>query len=593
MPASLPFSARLGQSIGQFLGGIHGGYRATAATAWEASKRSRLRRPPSSDRLTSQDADLDLGTREDLICKARDLCRNEGIVRSVMRKYRNYCVGSCRIKWATGDDRIDRVYKNYWVNWMNMADINGIHHFTKLTKIAVASMVRDGDIFTQLSDVNGFPKLRLIEADRVTNVAASGGTVNRDEERIIGGVGFYADGSRKFYRVCERNGWGGFINPQDIPAQDIVHLFDTDRVDGVRGVTFFEAALNPSRDFKETVEAETVAAKKNSKWNILWKTIAGGAGPSTGITLFENQQATQEGDYKMDVQEVDDGADAYLFSGEDAKVMESERPSDGWLQLMELDVHRVALALDLPFGVVWKMAGLPGPGIRFDIGQAKRTFDEIIHLVARMWIRRIAGWVIAKGAKAGAIPRHPLWHSFMIARPTYITIDLGRDSKAGIEENRMGLYTATEWYNETDQDFEEQTDTLAYEAAYRRRAVKRYAVDGVVLEDIRMLTPNGNPAAGANGTDDGSSERENRLADIEESKAIADSYGVGVRAGAITPTIEDENYMRQKQGLPAITEATRSAWQKDGGIRRPITLTAHDGSRPAPNANASAPAEEA
>lgn len=61
-----------------------------------------------------------------------------------------------------------------------------------------------------------------------------------------------------------------------------------------------------------------------------------------------------------------------------------------------------------------------------------------------------------------------------------------------------------------------------------------------------------------------------------EIKDAADTYGVAVRAGAITPQQEDEQYFRGAIGLPELTEPVSKAWGNDGGVRRPITLKAGD-----------------
>lgn len=67
-------------------------------------------------------------------------------------------------------------------------------------------------------------------------------------------------------------------------------------------------------------------------------------------------------------------------------------------------------------------------------------------------------------------------------------------------------------------------------------------------------------------------------------KAIVDAYGVAVRAGMITPVIEDESFIREKVGLPPVNEAVRGAWTEDGGIRRPITLQVDEGAPVVPTA---------
>lgn len=55
-------------------------------------------------------------------------------------------------------------------------------------------------------------------------------------------------------------------------------------------------------------------------------------------------------------------------------------------------------------------------------------------------------------------------------------------------------------------------------------------------------------------------------------KELADTYGVAVRAGAVTPQPEDEQTFRKRLGLPAMSDAVKGAWKQDGNARRPITL---------------------
>jgi hypothetical protein len=62
------------------------------------------------------------------------------------------------------------------------------------------------------------------------------------------------------------------------------------------------------------------------------------------------------------------------------------------------------------------------------------------------------------------------------------------------------------------------------------------------------------------------------VADINKLKGLFEVYGIGVRAGAITPCLEDEKYFRQQLGIPAAPEAVVADWNDSDGVRRPITL---------------------
>jgi len=59
---------------------------------------------------------------------------------------------------------------------------------------------------------------------------------------------------------------------------------------------------------------------------------------------------------------------------------------------------------------------------------------------------------------------------------------------------------------------------------------------------------------------------------IDGLKSMLDAYGVGVRAGVLTPNIDDEIAIRAQFGLPPVNDAVRAAWSESGGVRFPITL---------------------
>lgn len=66
---------------------------------------------------------------------------------------------------------------------------------------------------------------------------------------------------------------------------------------------------------------------------------------------------------------------------------------------------------------------------------------------------------------------------------------------------------------------------------------------------------------------------------------MAETYGVAVRAGLITPCLQDENVFRRKLGLPPAPAEVESDWAKGKGVRRPITLTQDEKAKAHPAAD--------
>lgn len=488
--------ARTAARIGYPLGALMGGFRAGFDQRWEGGESSRQRNRPGRA-LESVDWGLNYGVRESLLSEARNLEQTFAVCRRINRQYAKHTIGSCRIKWNTGDKKIDALYSGDWVTWMKMCDLQGRHNFRKLTKISVARTLVDGRIFGQLDDRGGRLGIQGIEGDRVS----SDGIFNADRPGLVSGIGLDGNGRAQFAKVWERTLYGTFQNPQDIPMAQLVHVFDSDRIDSVSGVTHYHAVLNKVRDLKETMLAEQLSAKRNSKIALIMKSILGGA---PKVNLFGDDSVKGDGSGKPDVQKVGDVADIYTLPTEDVKAYISDRPSEGFLKLMQWMIREIALGLDLPFGVVWDMGGLPGPAVRFEINQASRTFNDFLtDIIEPMWIRPIVGRWLAIEIAQGRLPFNPNWYKFTVPKPKSISIDFGRDSKASIAENIAGLGTAADWYGEEDENFEEQTDQLVYEARYRECARQAIPFDPkleVPLEQIRLITPNGAAAAEAEAT---------------------------------------------------------------------------------------------
>jgi hypothetical protein len=60
--------------------------------------------------------------------------------------------------------------------------------------------------------------------------------------------------------------------------------------------------------------------------------------------------------------------------------------------------------------------------------------------------------------------------------------------------------------------------------------------------------------------------------DIQALRSTVETYGIAVRAGAITPQQIDEETIRLALSLPPLSGQALAAWQEDGGVRRPITI---------------------
>lgn len=134
---------------------------------------------------------------------------------------------------------------------------------------------------------------------------------------------------------------------------------------------------------------------------------------------------------------------------------------------------------------------------------------------------------------------------------TYLPVlDKSKDyavDKMAIENN---LASYTEIFAEKGKDFSEEA--------------KQIAEDKLLLEKLM------------NEQKEGESNNNATPEEKEDLKKKIEAYGIGVRGGSITPQEADEEYFRKTLDLPEPNEAVKSAWDEDGGARRPITLKSQD-----------------
>lgn len=459
-------------------------YKAAFTGQWEGYERNRMRDRPGR-RTGAQDTDLNYGIREDLLSEARSLQQTEPITKRIINQYSDYCIGKCNARWNTGDVKIDAAYRANWKSWMKVCDYRGIHQFPKLMKLATGpGMVGDGNSFLQkVQTPDKRAMINMIEADRVS----SSGIFNVDSDSMVGGIGLDPQTRRhQFIRVWDRTLYGTFRNPIEIPASDYLHLFDSTRVDAALGVTAFYAVLNAVRDQKEINKAEIAKTKRNSKLALLVKVITGQAPRGNPF-----EEATTAGATPAVMrQQVNDATDAYMFPNEDIKAHESNTPGTAWQGHMEFIIRLIALGVNLPFGVVWNMAGLGKSGVLFELEQAARTISAVQDEIENRYILPIIGWVTSVDIAAKRIPFHPNWYQYKVGRPAYISIDAGRDSKSAIAENLMGMKSATRWYAESGDEFEDEFEDCCREEAFRQSRVSFYKIQ---YANVRQMTPNGNP----------------------------------------------------------------------------------------------------
>jgi capsid protein len=378
-----------------------------------------------------------------LIWDARDLVANDWIGGTLSRIVL-YTVGDLTVKSNTGDPQIDQLYDDYFYDWcgdeeddqgFSRCDVTGRHRFLKIIQLALLGMFVDGDhgiIFTRDEETNEI-KLQQIEADRIGSPLEA-----QVKEDYIGGITLGSNGKPQSYRVFSRTRYGMYVNPQEIPPENFIHLTDPFRSDQYRGITILKALLADARDIKEWVAAEKAAGKIQS----LYAALITSKDPlsRTGASAWDGK--TTAG---TPSQQADWGKILKLAEGENVSfATPGNRPSGAFMAFVQMIVRKMAVSMDLPYGFVWDLSALGGVTARIEVQQAQRRICGWQRMLVDKVIRRVRKVVLADGIAQGLIPSHPGWTKFDAHFGPWITTDAGYETTSDIALVKMGLKSASD-----------------------------------------------------------------------------------------------------------------------------------------------------
>jgi lambda family phage portal protein len=215
------------------------------------------------------------GSVRKLRARARELSRNEGYAKQYLRLLTTNVIGphgfrmqAQVMKGDVFDRETNTAIERAWLRWSEgRVTVDGTLTLRRLQKVLLRSVARDGEVFVRrwLSfDGNPFGyALQAIDADMLDENLnrARGNGVNEIR------MGVEVDG------VGRPLGYWFFKNPEDrvlntgtagrifVTATEVLHLYDADRPNQTRGVTWLHPIMVPMKMLGGYEEAELVAAR--------------------------------------------------------------------------------------------------------------------------------------------------------------------------------------------------------------------------------------------------------------------------------------------------------------------------------------------
>jgi capsid protein len=477
--------------------------RARREFSYEAARYTRLR--ASAKVIQGPEDYTAFPDRITLITQMRDLEQNFGLFQSIIDKVSLYAFGTLNYQAHTGDEKVDAIYEAYLADCFARCDISGRHNFRQMVTIADKSETRDGDYALKWHRSADGLKLVGIEGDRIGGNTSVGWAADYFQGITVD----VSTGKPVSYRVYQRTKANAYVNPEEIPASEMLFLFDPRRIDQYRGITPFAPVINEARDLKEVLVACLIGTKYENMHGAVGYTESGAPlnDPSDLITSTD----TINNGASMKEQEMKPGMIQWAPTGSKVDFVKSDRPSGTFQTYIDMLVRLICTARNLPYGFVYQMLGA-GPAVRAELQQAHRVIQGRQTNMRERIMDPVKNTYLMEGIANGEIPYIPNWQRGGWQFPPWVTIDSGRDSNAMVKEIAAGVRSRASVFAENGEDANDEDIVIEAETRSRLQKAKAIAEEfkvdfNIVLTMLGSSTPNGflftsGAAAGVNAAGD-------------------------------------------------------------------------------------------
>lgn len=534
--------------------------------------------------------DLPRTDRRTMVARSYDAYRNHMIARAAITRPRTNIVGTGLIPHAAVDadvlrisedeaDELNLIINSEWATWADNpaeCDVEATLDFAGNTSLALLSSMLSGDCFALTPYVQRPMglwelKVQLVDASRVSNPMEAPDTPNLIDGVEMDNLGFpYRYWIRRRHPSDTLDPMGAMHwDPVDVfgrreGRRRVMHVWnDKDRIGMVRGAPFLGPILEPLQQLESYGRAELMAAVVSSLFTVFLKkeresTSELGAPMSAFTGEEEGDDDDQPSSLEMGPANILD-----LEPGTEPVFANPARPSAKFDPFFMAVVRQMGAALEMPGEELLLIYNESYSAARAAMLQAYRFYtmrrwwlvQQFCAPIRLLWFDEAVarGRIPVKGyadPKRRAAYAHALW-----VGPARGAMDELKEAQAAEKRIQIGVSNETiETAAMTGEDWRDVQRT-------RARELKRRKAEGM---------DGAEPAP----ADEGVSEQ-------EELRDRIETYGTAVRAGVVTPQVEDEEAVRAAAGLPPMSEPVREAWERDQGTRRPVTLSAPPGSQPA------------
>ena len=552
-----------------------------------------------------------LPDRNKIVSRARDLTRNNGWAAGAVNKEVDAVIGSnfrplskpdwkalgLSEEWA-GEFKsiVEARWRQYADDPRCFADLTRDQSISQLFGLGYRNYMLEGDALGVLHWRENRPThtcLRVIDPDLLSNPMG-----HQDSEELRGGVELDADGVGTGYHFQQGHDgqtwasdtlykWQRVSREQKWGRPLVLHFYDKHRDGQTRGVSRLAPIIEKLRMEDHYGKVELQAAVINA---VLAAFIRSPMDPEA-ITEMLGEGDEGWSKYTADRAEYYSRKDdislagakvTHLYPGEDIGTVDAARPAAQFADFEGAVLRNISSGLGISYEQLsadWSKTNYSSA--RAAMVEIWRGWTSRRHSFAQGFCQPFFMAWMEEEVDRGTIPLpddapdfHEHWASYARAKwigPGKGFVDPVKEAQAAAMRVSLGLSTLEDEAAElTGSDLTENFAQIKREIEMLPEGVLHPAQESFAKlmggEDIERTTATKKKEDGT--------DKPIASSTVPTMELDADKYGVAVRAGAITPQIEDEETFRTQFGLPAMSKDGMELWKTQNNVRQPVTLKA-------------------
>lgn len=400
---------------------------------------SRTRGPQFSVKNDDIDRLIPATDRKTLMSLSNRLTMNMGVLSAVVGQKADWTVGEAWLPSYQGPDAdngkiVAKFIRDFWFPQCEVR--GGMFDWWKMLELSSIGIdVLGGQFLVMILGKDGFPRIQMIPYHRCESAwdGFGTGTVKGGEwdgYRVSDGIIYYSSGRPAAYNFnIGKDGEKKYIQ---VPAKDVIHLYDPRRSEQERGFPSFSHALESMKMALGSIEDERIRTSIISRLHLLIYNESGG--PDIDEPSFD-QPAKVDGQSQLATQHFPGGIRYMMDGKERMESIKHDNPGPTYESFQDRLFRDAIIGAEWSYNV-WKGSG-QGTDARAEVVKCRRA---VVRRYGILWhaARRIIPWVYSVFQAQGRVPKLQNPFAWDFSRPARLSVDDGREVKMELDQLRAG-----------------------------------------------------------------------------------------------------------------------------------------------------------